>query len=85
MPRTLSMFIEGFFDFKKVLMKKMTVYDLSVVKYICFVVGILFACLFPRFARKTRKAFVFAGIFMSIPVLMKVYRIFKETFHYRYL
>ena len=85
MPRTLSMCIEGFFDFKKVLMKKMTVYDLSVVKYICFVVGLLFACLFPRFAKKTRRVFVCAGIFMFIPVFLKMIRSFKETFHYRYL
>ncbi len=85
MPRTLSKYIEGFYEFKKALIKKVSIYDLVVVKHICFVMGLLFACLFPRFAKKTRKLFVLSGIFMFIPVFMKMIRVFKETFHYRYL
>lgn len=84
MTKSLSVYYESIQDFLKKLLKKLTVGDIGAMKYVSFVVGLLFASWFPRFTKKLKPLFVITGIILMIPVAVKAAKTFKEVFKYRW-
>lgn len=84
MTKSLSIYCESIQDYLKKLVKKLTVGDIGVIKYVSFVVGLLFASWFPKFTKKLKPLFVITGIILMIPVVIKAVKTFKEVFKYRW-
>lgn len=80
MMKTLDFYYNGIAKFFKKMIKRLTVYDVGVIKFICFTIGLIFASWFPNFTKKFKMLFLLFGIILVIPVVAKAFKICNEVF-----
>lgn len=64
--------------------KKMTLSDFHAVNFGCFVTGVLFASCLPKMTKKLRGVLALASFFLMLPALIKMIKIIKDVFKYRW-
>ncbi len=84
MTKTMDYYCDGVQDYSRKMMKKLSVYDVGVIKYVCFVFGMLFATWFPNFTKRCKTLFVVVGVILMVPVVIKAVNTFKEVFKYKW-
>lgn len=72
---------EGLLAFGNKMLKKINLFDLGAIKYICFVTGILFAFCFPRMTKKMKPFFAVTGIIVMIPTFFKMIKTMNDIFY----